>query len=215
MFSVRRMRSSADDMGHPVLCPAQALLTRIPLGPRPWLRRLRSREDRLRSPTSQLLWRGPTSHSRASSASAFPPSRCGPGMRQWSDVGSPGSRTRSVRTCQGLRPRRAVQVLALSHPCVLPSAALKASALEVCFFRGSMAGLCVPLPTLRPCPCGQRRTARGRCGSLLLHRSGLAPPTPRRSPGALVPKQSRGVTRCPGLLRRFAPRNDGKRAGAT
>ena len=28
------------------------------------------------------------------------------------------------------------------------------------------------------------RTARGRCGSLLLHRSGLAPPTPCRSPGA-------------------------------
>ena len=26
----------------------------------------------------------------------------------------------------------------------------------------------------------------GRCGSLYLHRSGLAPPTPRRSPGAPV-----------------------------
>jgi hypothetical protein len=31
------------------------------------------------------------------------------------------------------------------------------------------------------------RTARGRCGSLLLHRSGLAPPTPCRSPGAPDP----------------------------
>jgi hypothetical protein len=50
--------------------------------------------------------------------------------------------------------------------------------------RGSMAGLCPPLPTLRPCPRGQRRTPRGRCGSLLLHRRGLPPPTPRRSPGA-------------------------------
>jgi len=28
------------------------------------------------------------------------------------------------------------------------------------------------------------RTARGRCGSLLLHRGGLPPPTPCRSPGA-------------------------------
>jgi hypothetical protein len=42
-----------------------------------------------------------------------------------------------------------------------------------------------PLPTLHPRPHGRRRTARGRCGSLLLHRSGLAPPTPCRSPGAL------------------------------
>src|SRR5499433_3933203 len=52
-------------------------------------------------------------------------------------------------------------------------------------FRGSMAGLCPPLPTLRRRPYGRQRTARGRCGSLLLHRSGLAPPTPCRSPGAL------------------------------
>ena len=43
-------------------------------------------------------------------------------------------------------------------------------------FRGSMGGLCTPLPTLRHC----WRTARGRCGSLLLHRSGLSPPTPCR-----------------------------------
>src|SRR5205823_3606434 len=52
-------------------------------------------------------------------------------------------------------------------------------------FRGSMAGLCPPLPTLRRRPYGHQRTARGRRGSLLLHRSGLAPPTPCRSPGAL------------------------------
>ena len=48
-----------------------------------------------------------------------------------------------------------------------------------------MAGLYAPLPTLRRHPREWRRTARGRCGSLLLHRSGLAPPTPCRSPGAL------------------------------
>jgi hypothetical protein len=35
---------------------------------------------------------------------------------------SPGSRPKSVRTCQGLRPRRAAQALALSRLCVLPSA---------------------------------------------------------------------------------------------
>jgi len=60
------------------------------------------------------------------------------------------------------------------------------------FFRGSMAGLCVPLPTLRRCPRGQLRTARGRCGSLLLHRSRLALPTLCRSPGARAAKCNPG-----------------------
>src|SRR5207244_2685928 len=45
------------------------------------------------------------------------------------------------------------------------------------------------LPTLRPCSHEHRRTARGRCGSLLLHHSGLSPPTPCRSPGALTVTQ--------------------------
>src|SRR4051812_12528917 len=47
-----------------------------------------------------------------------------------------------------------------------------------------MAGLCVPLSTLRPRPRGQTRMTRGQCGSLLLHCNGLAPSTPCRSPGA-------------------------------
>src|SRR5438445_4296584 len=53
-----------------------------------------------------------------------------------------------------------------------------------------MVGLYAPLPTLRRRPRERLRTARGRCGLLLLHRSGLAPPTPCRSPGALVPTES-------------------------
>ena len=61
-------------------------------------------------------------------------------------------------------------------------------------FRGSMAGLCDPLPTLRLHPRGHLRTARGRCGLLCLHRSGLSPPTPCRSPGALrTPTQAGGI----------------------
>jgi hypothetical protein len=47
-------------------------------------------------------------------------------------------------------------------------------------------GLCAPLSTLRRCPHGHLRMTRGQCGSLLLHRGGLAPPTPCRSPGALT-----------------------------
>src|SRR4051812_31421130 len=41
---------------------------------------------------------------------------------------SPGSRSRSVRTCQGLGPRRTVRGLALTPPSVLPSAVGNASA---------------------------------------------------------------------------------------
>src|ERR1700693_6196147 len=64
-----------------------------------------------------------------------------------------------------------------------------------------MAGLCAPLSTLRRCPRGHLRMTRGRCGSLLLHRDGLAPSTPCRSPGALrsTPKNGHRQTHpaCP------------------
>src|SRR5262244_4497250 len=67
---------------------------------------------------------------------------------------------------------------------VLPSALCTASAPRIGLFRGSMAGLCAPLSTLRRNPRGQLRMTRGRCGSLLLHRKRLALSTPCRSPGA-------------------------------
>ncbi len=51
-------------------------------------------------------------------------------------------------------------------------------------FRGSMAGPHVPLSTLRRLPRGTLRMTRGRCDSLHLHRGGLSPPAPCRSPGA-------------------------------
>ena len=81
--------------------------------------------------------------------------------------------------------RRAVRALALTRLSVLPSAFATASAPGYESLRGSMAGLCAPLPTLRCRPYGQPRTAQGRCGSLLRHRVGLAPTTRCRSPGAL------------------------------
>src|ERR1700724_966236 len=43
-----------------------------------------------------------------------------------------------------------------------------------------MAGLCAPLSTLRRHPRGGQRMTRGQRGSLLLHCSGLPPPTPCR-----------------------------------
>jgi len=53
-------------------------------------------------------------------------------------------------------------------------------------FRRSMAGLRTPLATLRIDPRGPLRMTRGRCGSLNLHRKGLAPSTSCRSPRAPV-----------------------------
>src|SRR5437667_7000381 len=52
-------------------------------------------------------------------------------------------------------------------------------------FRGSMAGLRVPLSTLRAVPHDTPRMTRGQCGLLHLHRQGLSP-FPCRSPGALL-----------------------------
>src|SRR5450631_2877602 len=47
-------------------------------------------------------------------------------------------------------------------------------------YRGSMAGLCVPLSTLRPVPRGTTRMTRGQHDSLLLCCEGLSPFTPYR-----------------------------------
>ena len=47
------------------------------------------------------------------------------------------------------------------------------------------------------------RMTRGRCGSLLLHRDGLAPSTPCRSPGALRSPLSQADIIRPGRLVRF------------
>src|ERR1700704_5419143 len=102
----------------------------------------------------------------------------------WPDARSPGSRARSVRTCWGLRPRRAVQALAMMRPSMLPSAQCTASASRGCCFRGSIPSLCAPLSTLHQHPHGCQRMTRGQCGSLDLHWERLALSTPCRSPGA-------------------------------
>ncbi|MGF6935555.1 hypothetical protein OKW41_004717 [Paraburkholderia sp. UCT70] len=49
------------------------------------------------------------------------------------DWRSPGSRTRSVRTCQVLRPRRVIRALAIARSDVLPSATQTASAPGISF----------------------------------------------------------------------------------
>jgi hypothetical protein len=74
----------------------------------------------------------------------------------------------------------------LTRSSVLPSGTSTPSAPGILDFRGSMAGLHAPLPTLRRHPHGCLRTAWGRYGLLALYRNGLAPSTPCRSPGALT-----------------------------
>jgi hypothetical protein len=78
-----------------------------------------------------------------------------------------------------------------------------------------MAGLHAPLSMLRRTPHGMLRMTRGRRGSLHLHRNGLAPSTPCRSPGALhkfpfrevSPVHGRGTPAWEGSLNRKAVRS--------
>src|SRR5216683_964147 len=68
-----------------------------------------------------------------------------------------------------------------------------------------MAGLCVPLSTLRPRPCGRRRMTRGQDGSLFLSCAALASATPCRILSRRLP---RPLLLFPELRETFSP--DGK-----
>ncbi len=177
-------------LGHPspALCPVRVLLVRVPLGPQPWLHQLRHRYPgfvrRLRRYYARvrLLW---IVHQRLRLLT-FPPRTIRPNRTygQSRDLPVPA---------QGASVHARVSDHAGSGRCShyracpfrLPSSEQRRHP-DLQRFRGSMAGLHTPLPTLRRPPHGGLRTARGRCGSLLLHRNGLAPSTPCRSPGALT-----------------------------
>src|SRR5215468_9365868 len=65
----------------------------------------------------------------------------------------PGSRTRSVRACQVLRPRRVDQVLALAPLDILPSTTQTVSAPGISFlYRGSDPDCSAPPAQIRACP---------------------------------------------------------------
>jgi hypothetical protein len=102
-------------------------------------------------------------------------SRCGPAAKDQSTgrgiarFTAPGT----ILTCQGRRLSRVERALALTRPFVWPCAIKTASApWTTVLLRLSGWPIRTP-PTLRRCPRGQRRTARGRCGSPLLHRRDL------------------------------------------
>ena len=191
----------------PALCPEPVVLERLPLGHPPSLRRLRRW---FRSLVRRLPWycggvRLPVSVHHRIVPLGFPmrsgllahpedvgisrfPCKVSPYMRRVFDRAGSAlvSRYRRRRFCLPLTLRASAPGTRID-------------------FRGSMAGLHVPLSTLRPCPrgqrpaphatasitvpplstlrpCprGQRRMTRGRCGSLLLHRMALSSTTPCR-----------------------------------
>ena len=114
------------------------------------------------------------------------PSRCGPvreaGTGQPGDLPVPAQRACAhARVCDHAGPQGHSRWRAA--PYGLPPSVRRRRPEEKSF-RGSMAGLHVPRPTLRPHPRGWERTAWGQCGSRLLHCSALSPPAPCRSPGA-------------------------------
>jgi hypothetical protein len=88
----------------------------------------------------------------------------------------------SARVCDHAESSRRSR---MARPCVWPSTFGTVSALGMIGLSRFNGWPVHSLPTLRRRPYGRLRTARGRCGSLLLHRKGLAPSTPCRSPGAL------------------------------
>ena len=134
------------------------------------------------SSASSLLWGSHTFPGRASWASAprlpdadqcsTPQRGCGRLVR------SPGSRARSVRTCRGLRPRRAGWALALACLPVLPSGQVSNSVGTGMrsFSRLNSSAYAIPCQRFAGLPLGCLRMTRGRCGSLLLHRGGTPHP---------------------------------------
>ena len=73
---------------------------------------------RLCSSASSLLWRSLTSQVRASLATAPRLPNADQRMREWPDLGPPGSRAKSFGTCQVLRPRRAAKPCDIVLGCV-------------------------------------------------------------------------------------------------
>src|SRR5262249_32834387 len=104
------------------------------------------------------------------------------------DVGSPGSRTRCLRTCTGSLTARdpgapcdgGAPGIAFRHSPPRRHPGVPAAFAAGHGFHGSIPDLYVPLPTLRRRPRGRLRMTRGHCGSLNLQRMNLSFTTPRR-----------------------------------
>ena len=125
---------------------------------------------------------GTTSESDFSSSCiigfGFAPSRCGPPAHTAAGGQAGDLPVPAQRACVHARfydhAGSPARLRLRTQTCCLPLHKQRRHPVPV-FFRGSMAGLYVPLPTLRRPPHGCLRTAWGRCGSLYLHRRDLHP----------------------------------------
>ena len=150
----------------------------LSLGPAPLLHRLHHFASTRCSPTSSLIFAGPTSPARTSSDYGHPafPMRAARYSGR-SSRRSPSFRKKSFRACQGLRPRGAVGTR-LTCPPLLPSVSPKTSAL-----RGSWLSRLNGWPALSPVnasPQTSRSKAHDSGADVIryyLHRRGLSPPT--------------------------------------
>ena len=154
--------------------------------PRPFAPRAPPQPRPLCSLASLLLWAGPTSPSRSSSATASGLPDAAPTTTGGDCDGDlPVSRWKAsahARVCDDAGPAR------ISRSRHGPSRLLldrKHQRPEL-VLRRSIPSLRTPLSTLRLQPHDRTPMTRGRSASLRLHRNGLAPSTFRRSPGAPV-----------------------------
>ena len=171
----------------PALCPEPVTLERLPLGQPPFLhrllslspglvRRLRRYYETVRLPVTvhhrgasfDFPMRSVTSLTDGDGISRFPRKMLACMLRVSNRARSKASRHTDASSVafRLVQQRR--------HPEVATAYAM------VVQFRGSMAGLHVPLSTLHLRPCGRNRMTRSQCGSLLLHRMKLSFTTPCR-----------------------------------
>jgi len=131
------------------------------------------------SSASLVLWVCPTALPRASPVDGhWPYRRVPPRYLRRATQGSPGSRARSFRTCDGsptARGRPEARDVAF-RSCGLPPR-LTASAPRSVWFRGSIPCPCVPLSMLRRRSREQLRMTRGHRGSLALRCEALSSST--------------------------------------
>ena len=171
----------------PALCPQPVTLERLPLGQSPFLHRLLSLSPslvrRLRR-YYETVRLPETVHHRGASLD-FPMRSVtsltdGDGISRFPlKVLACMLRVSDCARSKGVSPYRRLQFcLPLSSTASAPRSGHRLR--DGVQFRGSMAGLHVPLSTLDLRPCGRKCMTRSQCGSLLLHCMKLSFTTPCR-----------------------------------
>ena len=154
---LRRSQVIVQRLGHalPGLNPVRALLIRVPPSPCPGSTASAAGDPALFGDFAATTAEFDFSRSCIGDYGSSP-SRRGPSAQQSlrPTRRPPGSRTWSMRACQVLRPRRVAQTLALALLTFAFPLHRQRRHPELVFYRGSMAGLHVPLPGVGGAHCG-------------------------------------------------------------